>query len=345
MTKADFAEARSEALASIYGRAAQDINERLAASIRRLASEPGSSAGTFAASRSALLLRQIDSILDGLGRTGPRAVRALTADAWGKGAEAAVAEARALGWVPPTSGGREAMNPDFTRIDTGAVEAIASDTAARLTRGARQHGANAVSLFRTLGLSGELRRRVSEPALNEAIARGLIQGNPRTIETNVRELFRDGKDPAALTYRQLGNQQIEVGGWTGSVRAYAKMVAHTRTREAVTRGRHERLAQVGIGLVQIVGSNTANFCTRFVNLVCALTNEAAGGSEGGRYPLLSSLPQGGPPFHPNCRKNTRAYVAALVKATSPDRARGAEEAQERFERDREAGLLEEPLAA
>lgn len=339
---AGFAEARSGALAAIYGRAAQDINERLAAAVRRLASEPGSGAATFAAARSAVLLRQIDSILAELGRTGPRAVRALTAEAWGRGAVAAVAEARAMGWVPPTAAGREAMSPDFTRIDAGAVETIAADTAARLTGAARRHAVRAATLFRTLALSGDLRRRVSEPALNEAIARGLVQGNPRLIERNVRELFRDGDDEAGLTYRKLGNQVIEVGGWSGTVRTYAGMVAHTRAREAIIRGRHERLERLDIGLVQIIGSRTVNFCTRFLDLVCALTS---GASEGGRYPLLSSLPQGGPPFHPRCRKDTRPYIPALVGATSPERAAEASKAAERFERDKEAGRLEAPLAA
>ena len=69
---------------------------------------------------------------------------------------------------------------------------------------------------------------------------------------------------------------------------------------------NNRLAQVGIHLVAIVGLISKNFCTAYLGQVFSLDGNSSD------YPPLSSLPSGGPPFHPNCSKSTRAFVVELA---------------------------------
>lgn len=142
----------------------------------------------------------------------------------------------------------------------------------------------------------------------------------------MREIFRSSNAATAAraggelvqaeevlqTYRQLGAQIIQVGRAEMSVRSYASLLVRTRTREATVAARHERLLVSGIGLVQITGRVSSNFCTAFIGLVLSLGDERV--IDGVRYPAIASLPGGGPPFHPNCTKGTAAYIPDLVSA-------------------------------
>jgi hypothetical protein len=104
---------------------------------------------------------------------------------------------------------------------------------------------------------------------------------------------------------------------TFDVGYYARMVATTKTREATTKARHARLAQQGIDLVVVQGRVSVNFCTAYLNKVFSISGKHP------RYPALSSLPGGGPPFHPNCTKSTSPFIEELadpeeIEAGQPD---------------------------
>jgi hypothetical protein len=101
---------------------------------------------------------------------------------------------------------------------------------------------------------------------------------------------------------------------------YAEMVARTKTREASVDARHERLSELGLDLVAIVGRISKNFCTAFLGQVFSLS----GNSD--KYPAYSSLPGGGPPFHPNCSKSTRPFVEELASDKQLDQADGLDDA-------------------
>jgi hypothetical protein len=103
---------------------------------------------------------------------------------------------------------------------------------------------------------------------------------------------------------------------------YAELVARTRTREAQVQARHERLGELGIDLVSIVGRISNSFCTAFLGQVFSLSGTSA------KYPAYASLPGGGPPFHPNCSKSTRPYVEALATQAQAEQAETLPDAQQ-----------------
>lgn len=227
----------------------------------------------------------------------------------------------------------------FAHLNMEAVEVIARDTAARQTtaavgemvRGVRGYADNAGAVFRSLGES-VLHQRGGETAVNTAIARGILSGDPRITERAVRQIFADPNSPDAANYRRLGNQQISVGRATMSVAQYAATVTRTRMREATVAARHESLSGMGVNLVQITGRITNNFCTAMVGMVCSL--DGFSGEVGGvRVVPISSTPGGGPPYHPNCSKGTAAYIPDLVSPSRVAAAADAGRVYERRERD------------
>lgn len=236
----------------------------------------------------------------------------------------------------------------FVNINAEAVDVIARDTAARETaralaemgRAAEAHAANAGQVFRTLSRSVlQEQGRGGETAVNTAIARGILSGDPRITDRAIREIFADPNSPEAESYRQLGNRQITVGKATMSVAQYAATVTRTRMREATVAARHERLGSLGVNLVQITGRQSDNFCTAFVGLVCSL--DGFSGEVGGVTVIpLDSLPGGGPPFHPNCSKGTAAYIPDLVSA---ERRQAAAEAVTTVARREREGTLLRPM--
>lgn len=323
-----------------YATATQSIAEKMAAAVRGIKAEPESGKHAFAQARLRVLQSDIKRITADLKARSNATLGASLAASAAQGAAQAEDQVAAL---TASRGGRKPGGPQaaglsagFAGIDSGAIEVIARDSAVRLGAAIDQHGQRAVTVFRTLSKDATRIALVSEPAVNHAIAMGLIHGDPRITNRAVRELFRgsgEENSEEALSFRRLGNRQIEVGGWTGTVREYSSMVAVTRTREATVTARHERLGALGIGLVQITGRRSLNFCTRFLGLVCALTPSA---SEGGRYPLLSSLPGGKPPFHPRCSKGTAAYIADLA---SDARAKQHDHAKRQYEEAVKTGTL------
>lgn len=315
----------------LYEGGASDVNALMGRAVEKLGVNKESRSGQFARARAASLSAQIDAKLKAIGVKGRSLVTASTKDSYEKGITQAASQLRKLG-LDQAAG---AAGADFgtTIIDERAVGLIARDTVASLDTGLKLHAARAERVFRSLS-AGPLADQ--EPEVNRAIARGIISGDPRIAQRAVRDLFRESE---AESYRQVGNKIIQVGGWSGSVRTYTAMVTVTRTREATVAARHGRISEQGFGLVQITGRESKNFCTRYLGMVFALTEQF---SEGGKYPTLASLPRKGPPFHPFCTKGTTLYVPELA---SDNQTRAYDDAREAFERARATGVLGEPLAA
>lgn len=319
-------------LAAIY----QDAIERMSRDVGRflLAGSDATRSQGFAAARA----NELNAILSGrlvrLGRDVAPVMAAEHRKAYRLGSDDALRQAFRLG-ADLRLGDAGAGEASFVGFAEEAVERIARDSTARMMAAARQFAIDSQTLFRTFSagpLSG------AEPAVNRALAQGLISGDPRAAERQVRQLVagRVIDQAAGDTYRKIGNRQVQVGGWTGSARAYAATVVRTRTREATVGGRHDRLQAAGLDLVQITGRVSGNFCTRYLGLVCSL---GAGSDE---HPALASLPGGGPPFHPNCSKGTAAFIPGLV---SDRRERMQSAALASFRRAEAAGLLTTNLPA
>lgn len=337
--------------AALYRAAADDVAQLSGRAVQELAVNPDRAASQWRQTRAAILARQIDQRLASLDSQ-TRTVLA--------GSESAVREAIARGEREMRELGiDEADRSDAVQrvglisvIDNDAVEAIARDTVARmqqrsgadLVAAARTHGENAKTLFRSMAESQANRIQAggfgtAELNVNRAVARGLITGDPVATDRAIRELFRDPANPTRESARKLGGRLIEVGNATMTVRDYADVVARTRTREATETAHRERLLSGGIRLGQIFGSNSANFCTAFVGLVVSLTGSDET-IDGVTYPARERLPNGGPPFHPRCSKNTVAFDPDLA---SSKRLALVAPAQRRFERRSELGRLTEPF--
>lgn len=347
MAQVGASDARVAEIAAIYQGSADAINRELSKAIADLAATPAgerNGGAEFRAARAAELLKGVRGAVRRAGVVGFNAVSTANQDAFKRGASLAEAQARALGLNAKVAG----TAASFAGINERTVDAIARDSVAKMTARMNAHGENAVALFRSLSASmaaaevdGKGSGKVfslSEREVNRVIAHGVVSGDPRAAMGAMRELIGKGAgfSPAVIEdYRKVGNQLVSVGGWTGKVRTYAEMVVRTRTAEAQREGQIERQVSVGLDLAQITGSNSANFCTRFVGLVVVVRGPARDG-----YMALSDLPGGGPPFHPNCTKNLAAYVEDLV---SEGRVRQAEVAATRYAEAAARGVLMEPV--
>ncbi len=347
-------------IGAMYGGAAQSINESLSKAITDLAADAGSSSAQFRRNRAAALLAEIQGAVKRANVTGVKVVSTAHRTAFEAGVTAAQEQCAELGMQIPNgksqiANGKSGLRTEdpgpfaigsFTGVNEETVNALARDSVAKMSRGLNEHGERAVGLFRSLskamaGVDAQDRVRgfsLSERDVNRVIARGVITGDPREALGLMRKLIGEGMklSPAVLEdYRKTGNQLIAVGGWTGKVRTYAELVVRTRTSEAQREGQIDRQASLGVDLAQITGSNSSNFCTRFVGLVVVVRGDARGS-----YPALSDLPGGGPPFHPNCTKNLRAFVAELVDES---RVRMHDNAARRYAAAAANGTLMEPI--
>lgn len=328
-------------LAQIYGAIGRDITRAAARAFDDLATRPRSA--EYRLLRQRMLADELGAISARTG-TAVRVMDAAAKAAVTRATRTAEGELAALGLdakqrITFAADGRprpaSAAGLQFGGIDEGALRAVAEDTAARAVRDSsarlggavQQHAERARTIFRDLSSSvlTSAGNAQAEARINSAIARALGSGDPRIAQRAIREEI--GRDlgvaigPNGEGLRALGNQLIEVGSATMSVRAYAATVTRTRMREATVAARHARLDASGIDLVQIVGSQSDNWCTEFVGLVCGLHGEVA--RDGVVYPALSSLPEGGPPFHPNCTKSTVAYIAYVASSEMRDRHQAA----------------------
>jgi hypothetical protein len=169
-------------------------------------------------------------------------------------------------------------------------------------------------------------RLTSDKAIREATTGGIVRGaTGAEVSNDISRIILGKNDPAALQrlkdrgfngddlelYKQLGQgQTIKVAGRNFKIRSYANLVARTMTRDAHKVGTVVRLQQNGVDHVRV--SRHAQLkkdeCTPFagnVYYIGALETDPAG------FPKLSSILNGGPPFHPNCAHVLEPYVVQL----------------------------------
>jgi hypothetical protein len=193
--------------------------------------------------------------------------------------------------VRPTAG-------SFTLIDQRTVQRFALDTVMDLHKAADSLGDRTVSVLRQTQQLG-----LAESDINKILAGGVIEGKPVETIRALREAMR-----------AVHGESVEINGRNFDVKYYAEMVARTKTRQATVQARHGRLEELGLDLVAIVGRVSDNFCTAFLGQVFSLSGKST------KYPAYSSLPGGGPPFHPNCTKSTRPFVEELASSKQLDNA-------------------------
>lgn len=252
-----------------------------------------SRSAAFRRARAAALIRSIDDVVQRFGAEVSPRVREAARAAVELGDAQGRVQLRETGIPPEASGVFVGANPE-------SIEIVARDIVSKSVRAMDDLGASAKTFLRRIQST-----EIADVAASRAIAKAIVTGDPKIAVREVRNAF--GKPTADASYRRLGNRTIQVGKMTTSVRAYANMLVRTRTREAVVQGRHDRLSASGVNLVIITGKVSRYFCTRYIGLICSLSGNDKD------WPALSSLPGGGPPFHPLCSKGTRPFVPELAR--------------------------------
>jgi cell division septum initiation protein DivIVA len=259
-------------------------------------------ARAFSQARASALLAEIRRIqrqlkIDAAAVTGPA-----LADAYRTGRAEASEQLAEAGVAAPG----EPFKGSFNSVDRESLEVVARDTAGDLNR-----AADGMADFAAQTLRATQQQQLSETDINRIIATGIISGDPSATQREVRD---------ALIKAHKGNL-VTAGGRTFEAAYYAKMVVVTKTRQAVTLGALNRFRAANILLVAITGKLSKNFCTAFLEKVFYI-----GDGQHPKYPHYSTLPGGGPPFHPNCSKGVRAFIEPLAGAKQIEAARGAPDA-------------------
>jgi hypothetical protein len=192
-----------------------------------------------------------------------------------------------------------ALSGSFDQVDVRTAAVFASQIAADLAGpdGAAERMADRTK--RVLRQTAQV--GLDESQINRILAGGVIEGKPvETIRRLRDELKAVHGGTVTITDKNGDPREFEVG-------RYAEMVARTQTRQATVTARHERLGELGLNLVVIVGRVSPYFCTAFLGQAFSLSGRHP------KYPPYGSLPGGGPPFHPNCSKSTRPFVEELAE--------------------------------
>lgn len=176
-----------------------------------------------------------------------------------------------------------------------AVEAMQLAVEQKLDDALQQVGRSAQDVFRRVGL--------------EQVGTGIAGGLSRkeTSQAIVKELTEEGVGAF-----------IDRSGKTWKLDTYARMVARTTQREAMSLGTLDRLAQLGIDLVHVSDHNTeCEICKEFEDKVYSIS----GNSD--KYPKLIELP----PFHPNCKHVIGAARENLTELLEREEEQGAVDAK------------------
>jgi hypothetical protein len=183
-----------------------------------------------------------------------------------------------------------------------AVQALVDDMQDALAEATRQIGKNGLRTLRRMQVRRELDRQITRE-----LALGVVEGKTRREVSN--EVTRRLID-------EFGDGPIQVGGRSFTADQYAELVVRTKSREAATAGTVRRLVEVGEDLVQVSASGATDGCAFYEGKVFSIS----GTSE--RYPPLDSMPNGGPPFHPNCRHVLFPFIEELASERELDRVVG-----------------------
>ena len=162
------------------------------------------------------------------------------------------------------------------------------------------------------GFQATLRRTQLEATMDKQItkmiAKAQITGATR------KEL---SKGIAKELIEKYGDKPLLINGKYYNVQKYAELVARTKTRAAVTQGSINRYIEAEQDLVMITRHGSkCDICRYYEGRVFSISGTSD------RYPALSQVEGGGPPFHPNCLHNVAPFVERL--ATRTERKRGAD---------------------
>ncbi len=287
-----------------------------AAKMREVIRQPK---GKTAASRqwrvawAASKMQQVDALIKGLGGKVTQLAGRQALSAAKDGVARAEMQAKEAGVRIDGSG----LAGSFNLVDLGPVKVLAHDIAVRAAAGAA--GDMAGDLSKAAACLGEQAKTVlrqtaqlnlSETDIDTVIAGGVIAGTPRETTRALKDLFAAVDDGTVAVRGKDGTVRNYEAGY------YASIVVRTKTRQANEVARHGRLSSLGLDLVSVVGRISNNFCTAYLGQIFSIS---------GRSDKYEPLPDGGPPWHPNCTKSTRPFIEALAEPEQLDAGQTTED--------------------
>jgi hypothetical protein len=285
---ATYSEAQARALAELYLSAIEQIKRtaerRLLRDARTLTAE---------ARRSRAVLIEIEQILQLLDEEAAQAVSRLIPAAYRRGVLRANQGLESIGFSTQRF-------PIDNQFHGTAVELLAEDIRDDLLEAT----ANVHKQFRRAIRRTQLPREL-DIKITQEIGKGLIAGETR--QQVQRALTRTILD-------DLAGKPLLINGRQYQVDKYAELVVRTKTREAVTKGTINRLVETGNDLVMVTRHGATDGCGFFEGRVFSISGTSS------VYPPVASLPNGGPPFHPNCVHNLAPYVDELASGAERRRA-------------------------
>lgn len=174
---------------------------------------------------------------------------------------------------------RDRVGIQFGTINREAMEVMQSAFTATLEDTRRTVGRQTFDVYRRAGL--------------RSTAQGLLgaRGSSRAVSQDLLERLQ-ARGVKGFTDK-LGRQ------W--DLRTYTNMVARTTTREAVVQAQIQRMASQGLDLARVSSSgNPCPICAQWQGVLVSLSGNTAE-HDGEPATTLDAMPNGGPPFHGNCR--------------------------------------------
>lgn len=246
------------------------------------------------AQRRRLQLAAVIATLDRLGAAVDARARLLVRDAVSEGAEVTARQIAGLRVTAPEIPGA------FAGVSGEAVATLHESIANNL-RGSRS----------TVG------RQVADVYAREqraATLRALLgaDGSPRETRAELMRRLLQDQQVQRLIATDGVTGFIDRAGRRWTLRSYSDMAVRTVTREAVVQGQLARMAAHGINLARISKhGTTCDICRPWEGRLVSLDGTTSS-YEGEAVATLGALPNGGPPFHPNC-EHSLAPVAVRIE--------------------------------
>jgi hypothetical protein len=241
------------------------------------------SGNDFRASERRRQLEAVQATLRDLGYRTSDYARRLVREAWNDSVEHTAALI--------VEGGGEGLpiSAHFGGVSREGVSALEASILGRLTDAEQRVGRRIEDVFARAG-----RRETMLGLLGSSGSRRKVSAN--LITTLQKQGVRGFTD-------KLGRE------W--DLDRYAKMVARTTTREAVVEGAKLRMAQHGIDVARVsTHGDSCQICAPWQGRLVSLSG-ATDSQLGEPVATLDALPNGGPPFHPNCKHVLVPDVASI----------------------------------
>ena len=167
-----------------------------------------------------------------------------------------------------------------SRLHSNAVAVLAEDVSSDLIMGAN----NGLRRFAHRYVKLTQQKTLKDREITRVVAEGIIEGAPRReVSSGLLSMFEA---------KLKSGKMLTINGRQYDPRKYSRLVARTRTREAVTQGTINTCLGGGCDLVRVsFRAEACEVCIPFQGRVYSLTGANKD------FPRLDTQP----PWHPNCR--------------------------------------------